>query len=250
MLSDDTLCLLASPLFFFALLIVNIECGAGPRGIDPPVIESMGSYISSHTYGDLASFLDRKRHVRIASKIVSQHFMRCMLLSPAGVCLDNEMPDSLLGLPRWIDWLAQMDPRVAVAALARSAECAVRSGVYSAVELEYNKGVDDAAHLLPELGRLRLRPGCGDLASRIDRVDVQLDSIPQVVGPLGQTWGAFQHVLAGQVDTDLHNHNPWAPQVCSACSYMILICRLLLLILCGKKCYCASKCAAGCRYLL
>jgi hypothetical protein len=216
MLSDDTLCLLASPLFFFALLIVNIECMAGPRGFDPPVIESMWSYIYSHTYGDLAIFLDRKRHVRIASKIVSQHFMRCMLLSPAGVCLDNEMPESLLGLPRWIDWLAKMDPRVAVAALARSAECAVRAGVYSAVELEYNHGVGYAAHLLPELGRLRLPLGCGDLAHRIAQVRVQLDSIPQMVGPLPQTCGGFQHVLAGQVDMAGHYVNPGAPQVCSA----------------------------------
>jgi hypothetical protein len=76
MLSDDTLYMLASPLFFFALLIVNTEWGAGPRGIDPPVIESMWHYIYSHAYGDLATFRDRKRHVRIASKIVSQHFMR------------------------------------------------------------------------------------------------------------------------------------------------------------------------------
>jgi hypothetical protein len=250
MLSDDTLYMLAGPLFFFALLIVNTERGAGSRGIDLPVIESMWHYIYSH--GDYDTFSDRRQDVRIASKIVSQHFMRCMLLSPAGVCLNNEFGGTraLNGLPRWINWLAQMDPRVAVAALARSAECAVRSGVYSAVELEYNNGVDYAAHWLPELGRLRLRVGCGDLASRIARVDVQLDSIPQVVGPLGQTWGGFQLVLAGQVDTDLRNSNPCAPQVCSACSYMILICGLLLLTLGGKKCYCTTKCATGCRYLL
>jgi hypothetical protein len=211
-LADGTVNQLAAPLFLFALLIVNehwaaIVASTGTR-LQPPKIQSMWDYTHLQCTGKVTKA--RKRYAMTAAKIVAQHFFRCVVVAPAGVCLECEITGSLDSFPRWILWLARMDPKDAVAALARS-EQGEHGPVYTSIELEYNAGVAAAAQLLPALGHLRLPSGQGVLASRIATMCSQLDEIPQVVGPL-QTWGSFLHVVVGHVDVD----DPSVPQVCSA----------------------------------
>jgi hypothetical protein len=182
-LSDLCLLQLASPLFLFALVVVNREWRALHNGGPcrrPPVVHDIWGF---YNFGP-ANPEQRRRRLNAAitaARIVAQWFMRCGWASPGGVCFEAQIV--LEGCPPWVHNLSRMHPRVALQRLSEGAMDWQRRGeAWAETESLYNAGVADAAKTFPALARLNIPQTGGELARRCALLqdELSVDELAQI----------------------------------------------------------------------
>jgi hypothetical protein len=192
----DTSHKLSSPMFMYALIIVNAirQADTLESECKPPPVQSITGYI---VYNYKASGrLGRKRSASAAVKLTARLFTLACVVAPAGVCGQTDVPKHLDKMPAWVGWLAEIDPKKAVAMLADWAQH-VPEKVYRQVESDYNAGVTQSKRAelaLLEPGSLKHLVSTLNPASSVSTHPSPL-AVPSTL--TGASQGTFYYIGAG-----------------------------------------------------
>jgi hypothetical protein len=192
----DTSYKLSSPLFMYALIIVNAirQADTHVSECEPPPVQSIAGYMVYNCNASGRS--GRKKYASAAVRLTYRLFTLACVVPPAGVCEQTDVPKRLDKMPAWLGWLSEIEPKRAVAMLSDWAE-QVPASVYTQVEDEYNAGVTlskRAELALLEPGTLKHLVSTLNPASSVSTHPSPL-AVPSTL--TGASQGTFYYIGAG-----------------------------------------------------